>query len=809
MIKTAHLFLILIYVTTSLWLIVPSEIGANEKVKDLPWSFKSLTRPSIPPSSSAFEKNAIDRFIHHRLQEAGLSFSPRADRLTLLRRLYYDVLGLPPTPEEIAEFLEDETPDAWERWVDRALSSPHYGERWARHWLDVVRFAESHGFETNRERVNAWPYRDYVIEALNSDKPYNRFILEQLAGDDFGIDVATSFLVGGAFDLVKSPDPKLTMEQRQNELADMVNTTTTAFLGLTAGCARCHDHKFDPIDQKDFYQLQAIFKGVQHGERNVRVSLNADDRKEALELNERLQVIKKSLKNYRILPPVEFDHNIDPIEPIQAQYVRFSIDSTTGGEPCIDEIEIFTQGKRVNVAPNAVELKSSGDLPGYAIHQLKHINDGKYGNAKSWIANSIKNSWVQIKLDKVYTIDRVEWGRDRLGKFRDRLPTRYRIEAGPTEDKMKIVASSEYRLARNSNRKPKFKSPEAQKIYEEYEALQNRLKALTQQRTAYAGRFVNAGPTHLLHRGDPLLPKEKVNPGFISVLKADSLPEATRESKRRLALAKWIADKKNPLTPRVIVNRLWHYHFGQGLVPTPSDFGRGGVAPSHPQLLDWLASEVLDKEWSLKSIHKTILLSHTYQQSNRPHQKGLDRDASGRLYWRFTPRRLEAEPLRDSILATTGALNYQMGGKGFKAFKILLENVNHYFPRESWGPSEWRRMVYMTKYRQEQDAVFGAFDCPDGNQVVPNRSRSNTPLHALNLFNSKFMLQQAEIFAERLHRELPDRSTEEKIQHAFKLTMGRNPKDNEQQSAKALIENNGWLVFTRALLNSSEFLFIP
>jgi hypothetical protein len=574
------------------------------------WSFKPIHRRRVPlPESDGADANPIDAFVANKLASVGLSSSPPADRRTLVRRLCLDALGLPPAPETIAKFAGDTDPLAWQRLVDRVLASPHFGERWARHWLDVVRFAETDGFETNIERPNAFRYRDYLIRALNDDTPYDRFVCEQIAGDGSGAGAATGFLVGGPCDKVKSPDLVLTRMQRQDELTDMVNTTGTAFLGLTLGCAKCHNHKFDPIPQHDFYAIQAVFAGVRHGDR----TLNADARRDHAE-----------------------------IRPI----------------------------------------------------------------------------------------------------------------------------------------------------------------------SAYAGQFDQPEPVHRLHRGDPMAPRETVEPGAVSVLGLLKIPPRSLEHMRRAALAAWIVRPENPLTARVIVNRVWHYHFGHGLVETPSDFGHNGGRPSHPELLDWLAGELICGHWSLKHIHRLILTSNTYRQSSAPRADGLQKDAQARWLWRFPPRRLEAEAIRDSILAASGALDCRMEGPGFSAFKPNTNYVRVYLPKEDFGPSEWRRMVYMTKVRMEHDAVFGAFDCPDAGLIAPRRMQSTTPLQALNLMNSRFTIQQAHLLASRAQRDA-GAALADQVTRTFELTLGRRPDPAEAVGARRLAESHGLASLCRSLFNANEFLFLP
>ena len=682
------------------------------------WSFQPIIRPPILGShlTRHTSRNPIDAFLCARLAERGLTPAPEADRHTLIRRLHFDLIGMPPAPEEATAFLRDPRPDAYEQLVDRLLASPRFGERWGRHWLDVVRYAETHGFEMNQPRPNAWPYRDYVIRAFNEDKPYDRFILEQIAGDLFGVDEATGFLVAGPWDQVKSPDEVLTKNQRADELHDIVNTTGTAFLGLTLGCARCHDHKFDPVPQRDYYAIKAVFEGVHFAERERRTADAASRARAAGTVQARLREIEEKLCEF---------------EPI------------------------------AQVGPNI---------------------DTNNGLSES-----------------------------RLGQ----------------------LAS----------------------LATEQEALEAKLKELSAKSKVYAGEFKPPEPTRRFHRGDPMQPREVVEPGALSLiaLRADvragsrrpgepaeaalstegrlvSLA-ATAEQERRLALARWITAPDNPLTARVIVNRLWQYHFGEGLVSTPSDFGRNGARPTHPELLDWLATELVQHGWSLKHIHRLIVTSAAYRQASalagpwstgaplkaksglvrslalRPGVSPSRIDAGNRLLWRFQPRRLEAESLRDSILAVAGNLDLRMGGPGWSPFEPNENYVRVYTPKQQFDPGDFRRMIYATVVRQRPEGVFGAFDCPDGGQIAPKRTRSTTPLQALNLLNSGFMMQAAGRFAARLEREAGN-EVDAQVQRAFLLAFQRVASAEELKASAQLTRAHGLKFFCRALFNANEFVYV-
>jgi len=960
----------------------PASYGADEERLELThWSLKPVSRP----------QGSIDQFIHQKLSEKGLSPSPRAKKRKLIRRLYMVMHGLPPTPEQIGRFLKN---GEWKNLVEEVLASPRYGERWASHWLDLVRFGETHGFETNRERIHAWHYRDWIINAFNSDKPYDQFVREQIAGDGLGSEIGTGFLVAGPFDLVKGQDPKLRLMQRMNELDDMINTTGTAFLGLTLGCARCHNHKFDPVTQKDYYSLQAVFAGVQHSDRNLslpkdnvaklakldqeigslrsrltpflRASTGAmvaiDDaradhllkpqgkgrnpkgtqpgfaqdpgsdrrspnvsggeytwwknppgkevaawrphlqgsyrvwlswgagypthtkdatyflqtpkRKRTLvaRVNQQLladgsgKVINKALwsgfynagihqfergdslvliggqigtaitadvvlfervdgdapKTKPLRPTirgaVSAAHNRETFAPTKAKFVRFTIEqSSTSSQPCIDELEIFADRTNVALTSGGAKASSSGDFK-HPKHKLAHINDGKYGNSYSWISAG-KTGWVQIELPEETLIDRIEWARDRQKKYTDRVPVRYRIEAAVKPGEWRQIAGSGDRLAfgsadQNSGPGYDFDSHPPAKAKLGRQSLARLNTALKQREQlakpvkAYVGTFKQPGPTHRLYRGEPDQKREEVSPALIAALSELELKRDAPEQKRRLALADWVASRDNPLTARVIVNRLWQFHFGEGLVDTPSDFGANGSRPTHPQLLDWLAVQLMENDWSLKHIHRLILMSDTWQQDSRPNPKAIKVDAASRLLWRFPSRRIEAEGIRDAMLLASGVLDLKMGGPGFSAFEVEMENVRHFHPKENYGPEDWRRMIYMTKVRQEKDQVFGAFDCPDASQAVAKRSRSTTPLQALNLLNSSFAMQQAELFARRLQKEAGE-SVSQQVDRAYELAFGRPPSDAERDNAEDFIRATGLQQFARAVINANEFVFIP
>ena len=784
-----------------------------------PLAFSTTTRAgrdwwSLQPVQRPTGTNDIDGFIAAKLASNGLKPSPPADRRTLIRRLKFDLLGLPPTPEEVAAFVADNAPNAYAKLVDQYLASPQYGERWARHWLDTVRFAESHGFEMNNMRPNAWPYRDWVIKAFNDDKPYDRFVFEQLAGDTTGAHAGTGFLVAGPWDNVKSPDPELTANQRADELHDIVSTVGSTFLGLTVGCARCHNHKFDPIAQLDYYRIKAIFGGVQHGERELRTGDPATRIKQLDVLRGNIAALEAQVAALQPLADptaskptraaVNSRMNIERFQPVKAKFVRFTIAATNSNEPCIDEMEIFTTGdqpKNLALAGAGAKSKSDGDYPNSPdIHRLAFLHDGKYGNGRSWISNKIGSGIVTIELAEVARIDRIVWGRDREDKYKDRTPTKYAIDVSVDGNTWHPVASSADRAAFGSQ-------PEGTTEQKQLAALKAELASLHRSDRAYLGTFTAPEATHRFHRGDPMEKREVVPPGSLAGVSAKLILAAdATDGARRVALADWIASPANPLTARVMVNRLWQHHFGTGLVATSSDFGYNGGRPSHPELLDFLAGEFVANKWSVKSMHRLILLSGTFRQASAPVTEGLAKDAGTRWLWRYPPRRLEAEAIRDSVLSASGKLDLRAGGPGFDLFEPNSNYVKVFTPKKAFGPAEFRRMIYQQKPRMQLDDTFGAFDCPDGGQIAPKRNASTTPLQALNLLNSAFAVQLAGHFAERIEKDV-GKSAEAQVQRAFQLTFQRDPTAKESAGAVKLVNEHGLAALGRALLNANEFLY--
>lgn len=777
------------------------------------WSFKPINAPTSQPT--------IDSFIDTKLFEQGLHRSPRADPVSWLRRVTFDLTGLPPAMEDVEAFLKKPDHAAV---VERLLASPQYGERWAQHWLDVVRFADTHGFEVNTERPNAWPYRDYVIRAFNKDTPYDRFIKEQIVGDALGEDAATGFLITASVLLpgqIGKDEPSKRLA-RQDSLDEMVNNIGQSFLGLSIGCARCHDHKFDPITAKDYYAMQAFVAGVEYEDRELRTPAADAARQRMKQIKIQVAALDRELSRFVPLAKsgvkrsmINARENVDRFAPMTTKRVRFSIRETNNLEPCIDEIEVFSTAGE-NIALNAT-VAVSGENVTADRHEMRFVNDGHYGNSRSWMSNEKGKGWVMIELGKEYEIDRVIWGRDRQGNFKDRLATSYVIEIADASGNWKMVADSDDREDYVAGRSSqlgfvtkglrKGEAEVAGKLLTQKREFEKELSSLGTVQKVFAGIFRKPDEIHLLNRGDPEQPKEEVTAAVLSALGNVKLDKQTPEQERRAVLAGWIASPQNPLTARVMVNRLWQGHFGTGLVQTPSDFGNNGTKPTHPELLDWLASEFIRSGWSVKQMHRLIVLSETYCQSSSSNDQAAEKDSDVRLLWRFPSRRLEAEAIRDSMLAVSGQLNLKMYGRGYDLFD-KRGGLAGFNPVETSTPENQRRMIYAHKVRREPEAVFGAFDCPDAGQSTAARRASTTPIQALNLFNSRFTLDQSAAFALRVKKESGD-DIAEQIKRAYQLALTRGPTAEEQNDAMPIVKKHGLTVLCRALFNSNEFLFQP
>ena len=780
------------------------------------WSFQPLSRTAISEGI-----HPVDYFVGKQLEEKRLQLSPAANREVLLRRVTLDLIGLPPTVRELDDFCVDKRPTAaaFATVVDRLLASPRYGERWAQHWLDVIRWAETVGFETNIERPVAWHYRDWVITAFNRDLPYDRFIRDQLAGDVTGADAALGFLVAGP---ALQPgqigrDEEAMRSARQDELDEVIRTVSQSMLGLTIGCARCHDHKFDPILQKDYYGMQAVFAGLRYGNRRLRGTENdawTTKVPAARAKVQQLQTELEALRKKHALRPSLLSMQTETFEPVLAQSIRMKIAATANGAAAsIYEFEAWTPQKQnaALASTGAVPSASSFALANQTRH-FENLNDGSVNRRQSfpWVAASAGPAWFSINFPEPVRLQSVTWHNG------SSIPADYVIEVLRPDNVWQPIADTTDRLPRTDDRrapdKVKLSGMDADQVKSimahigQLRTAQRELARLNAGPQTFAANFAAPDPTWLLRRGDPMQRLEELPPSIPGVL-GKLQPKDATEPARRLALAQHLTRPDHPLTARVLVNRVWQKHFGAGLVDTPSDFGKMGNAPSHPQLLDWLASEFVRQGWSLKQLHRRILTSRTYQQANRPNAKASRIDADARLLWRFPPRRLEAEAIRDSMLQISGKLNLQTGGRGFDFFN-QRGGLSDYHSKETFEVDGWRRMIYAHKVRMQAVDIFGAFDCPDAGQMKPRRTRSITPVQSLSLLNSPFANRQAGFFAARVRREAGE-NLEAQVTHAFRLATARDPNPRELATLTTLAKNHNLELACRVLFNTSAFLTLP
>lgn len=817
------------------------------------WAYQTLNESGPPESGRA---NPIDAFLDQQLQEKSLTMNPPADRRVLIRRATYDLTGLPPTPQEVDAFVRDEDPEAYRKLIDRLLASSHYGERWGRHWLDVVRFGESNGYERNFIINTLWPFRDYVIESINEDKPFHQFIREHLAGDVFGagnpdVEVGSAFLVAGTYDDVGNQDADAKAQIRANTLDEIINATSQAFLGMTVSCARCHDHKFDPIAQTDYYQLYATFAGVRHGERvlatpeekkevaTLMAPLNA--KKAELEKEEkaiyasvqkRAQARAEAYEKTWSRPPVDRTGTTETFTPVTARFVRL-VSEAQDANPAvasgfrIDEFEIWSTGDTPqNVALESGGAKATGaareieDFPGaYGAH---HAIDGRTGERFMAVGNDLT-----IELPEETLIEKVVFssakGEENPEHRKFVFVADYRIEISKDGETWDEVAHGRDRkpvsdLHRNLRwRKSEMTPEEAAKlasVRKDLAAVAREIAAVPVLPKVWVGNRVAKdaeGPFHLFIGGTPGRKGEEVVPASLSTLEESApvyeLPADAPEATRRLELANWIANSENPLTLRVLANRLWHYHFGTGIVDTPNDFGYMGGRPTHPELLDFLAVQLRENDWKLKDMHRLIMTSEAYQQASTWREDAAKVDGDSRLLWRFPPRRLSAEEIRDTILTVSGQLDKTMGGPGFRLFHFMQDNVSTYEPLDEHGPETYRRAVYHQNARASVVDLMTEFDQPDCTFSAPERAETTTPLQALTLMNHSFTMDMAEALAARI-QEAAGEDTGAQVEAAFSFALQRSPDGEEKETLAAAIREHGLIVACRAILNASELIFL-
>ncbi|MDF1658296.1 MAG: PSD1 and planctomycete cytochrome C domain-containing protein [Verrucomicrobiales bacterium] len=774
------------------------------------WSFHPVVRPEVPGGGST----PVDSFLEAKLKEEDIAPNGPATPHALIRRASITLTGLPPTPDRVESFLADYGEDgeaAYLGLVDELLASPHFGERWAQHWLDSIRWAETNGSEANLYRKNSWIYRDYVVRAFNEDVPYDQFITEQLAGDQLGVGEATGFLVAGPHvpAATVGREPAAIRQARADRVDEVMQTIGASMLGVTVNCARCHNHKFDPISIQDYYALTAVFQGVEFGGRYPEFS---DDHPRKLRAGE---IRSKMFKQREVLRQGVGRWKEDwggfsefSFPPTKTKVVRIEFSAKNVG---VDELQLFgTEDYSTNLAlaRNGATL-ATGDGMTKENNHLEKANDGRFGTM-AWRTALPKGSkekpWVEIHLPESTEVSRFRFSSNREYYFE----TDY-LEGGTAKylPGFKISAKQEdgswKELGNTAWAEQKIKAdPNLQKASDR---LHEFIAMLGDEGPQYSfvGDFT-AMPevTRVLHRGSPENPRDEVVPAGFEIMDGDlGLDSSSSDPERRLRFADWLTEESNPLTARVMVNRIWHHIFGSGIVPTATDFGHAGADPSHPELLDWLASEFIEEDWSMKEMIRTLVMSDAFQRSSAPTEAGMTADAGAFLLWRYPPRRVAAEVIRDGILQASGKLNSDIGGKSFR-----IHNVKKTYAQwevvDNHGPETWRRMLYQERMRRVDDKMFTAFDFPDCGQVRAKRPVSTTPLQALNLMNSDFVIDQSKYIAERAKEEAGEEGAAS-VRRAFELLLGREPSSEEL----AACEGIELTLVCRSLINSNEYAFLP
>jgi hypothetical protein len=823
------------------------------------WSLQPVKRPAEPTVKQVgFVKNPIDAFILARLEAKGLAPNPPAPKQELLRRVTYDLTGLPPTPREVEAFVADTAPDAYEKLVDRLLDSPRYGERWARHWLDLVRYGETNSFERDNPKPHVWRYRDYVIRAFNSDKPYDLFLKEQLAGDELGRSDPEAIIATGYYRLgIWDDEPSDPLLARYDGLDDIVAVTGQVMLGLTFDCARCHNHKIDPIAHKDYYRLVAFFHNINHfrngGPTDEAPLFTTPAATRAFEAKQRELEKKRN----------EVQADITAIETeFRKLYEKRKGEQVLGTD--LDDLQYKFYRNAWTKLPDfaASKHEDAGKLPkglfdigprtrneafGFVYNGTLIVPEtGKY----TFYLDSDDGSRLSVAGKTLITYDGIH-GMGSVRKasvdlVKGRQPIQleyfqnvfgyglYVAWSGPNFER-RLLSVPEKQDAPDFARAIQLDGVKllGPLRYTTYKLLKKQLAALKLQAPPAADLALcvteagpNAPETFVLKRGNPHVKGDKVVPAFPSVF---NLPEpvipapkpGARTSGRRLVLAHWIAAKDNPMTARVMVNRLWQHHFGRGIVRSPNDFGLHGIRPTHPELLDWLASEFTERGWSMKAMHRLILTSNAYRMSSRGNEKAHAADPMNDLFWRFDMRRLSAEEIRDSILAVSGDLNLKMYGPSI--YPEIPRDVlaGQSVPGRGWPVSplaeQHRRSIYVHVKRSLLLPLLDSFDLPEPDRTTAVRFSTTQPTQALGMLNGDFLNKQAKVFAARLRKEAGT-DARAQVRLGLALATSRTPTDAEIQRGvrfmEALQTRDGATpevaidMFCLLVLNLNEFMYL-
>ncbi len=872
------------------------------------WAYRPLVAfPPLPLEEGRGEGLAtpIDSFVLAELKSRGLTPAIAADKRTLLRRVYFDLTGLPPTPEEMAAFQSDELPDAYEKIVDRLLASPRHGERWARHWMDVVHYAETHGHDQDRPRENAWPYRDYLIRSLNRDVPYATFIQQQIAGDvlwpeDPQAIAATGLLATGPWD--ESSLQSIREDTIDRQIAryidrdDILTTVVSTFLSTTVHCARCHDHKFDPIQQKDYYNLQAVFAATDKAERAYDADPStAARRKELLRLKERLPGLREKLDASLLTPELQADiarweETVAAAKSVwqvlEAAEVKSDSQTTltkqpdgsylaSGAMPETDTYTFIVPVKGKSLTGLKLEVLTDPSLPKQGPGRQPtngnlHLSElvasaapkGEPSKKTPVVLQNAKADFDQAGWTIAMAIDGnpdTAWGVDpQEGKPHQAV---FEFKAPLSTDggliltiELKQLHGRQHTIGRPrlsfttaalplpldtaalppaiaaALAAPRGERTDIHKadlaIFYLVQKYDRALAVLPPPQLVYAGtnQFKPDGSfkpadkprtIHLLKRGDINQPLEEAQPAALAFLQQHpaklNIEDLQQEGQRRAALARWTSDEKNTLAWRSIANRVWHYHFGRGIVDTPSDFGKMGSPPTHPQLLDWLALELQTSGGSLKTLHRRIVTSGTYRQSSARDGKNAEIDADNKYLWRMHRSRLEAEQVHDALVQIAGSADLAMGGKSVRQF-IQTPGI-HVTPNVDYqnfnpdDPANYRRSVYRFVFRTLPDPFMESLDCADASQLTPARTVSVTALQALTMLNDKFVIRQSERLAERLKSEAGE-NKHAQVNRLFDIVLLRPPRESEASALRSYLDKHGLANTCRLLLNSNEFMFV-
>ena len=833
---------------------VQDDVQLESKTASDYWAYSLLKRPQVPSvQATDWVSNPIDAFILARLEAHGLIPAAPASKLTLIRRIYYDLTGLPPSPEAVEAFLNDTSPDAYEKRIDKLLKSPRYGEKWGRHWLDLVRYAETNGYENDSDKPYVWRYRDYVINAFNKDKPYDQFIKEQLAGDELHTLTTEAVIATGYHKLgVWDDGPADRKLARYDYLDDIVSTTGQVMLGMTIGCARCHDHKIDPISTRDYYSLLAFFHDITPNNRGpladigtpeqqaVRDKRLTEKRLAEQEAQDKLFKIQEIIKielakniseeiapdapvsamrnlTYRFYRHIfeQFPNDFDLLEPTAEGRLFNNLFSLAPASRKKDIGLVFEGTLQVpEKATYTFHINLQGEckliLNGYKVAELIGERDIEVALTKGEV--SIRLEYFNKDVDKPQL--EVSWSGTNFEKqplstnatvnFGELLKT----HAGLIEmnESLKALVDQQKELKKQRDQRRR------QRVPYEHQAL-----AVSESKQT---------STHILRRGNPHLVGREVKPAFPEVLNPPTVemppvPEDAKSSGKRRVFAEWVASTANPLTARVMVNRIWQHHFGRGIVRSTNDFGQLGTPPTHPELLDWLASEFIASGWRLKAMHKLIMTSNTYRMSAQSNPICIQQDANNNLFWRFNMRRLTAEEIRDTVLWVTGKLNLKMGGPS--VFPELPEEVlaTSSRPRSVWGkspPDEAnRRSVYVKVKRSLLVPILNQFDQANTDSTCPVRFSTTVPTQSLTMLNGKFINNQALAFANRMRWE-GGVTVEDRVKFGLRLVLCREPKPAEIQQALAFMQelqhSEGVTSevaldrFALLALNLNEFIFL-